>query len=100
MFEALLDSAASEGDTSSLNPAHLILTLALGLALALALTLTLIRIHQLAKQGGLHQERQVLARRALANPNPNPKPHPHPNPNPHPYVAGPAARARYRSAPV
>ena len=40
MFEALLDSAASEGDTSSLNPAHSTLTLALGLALALALTLT------------------------------------------------------------
>ncbi len=43
MFEALLDSAASEGDTSSLNPAHLTLTLALGLALALALPLALAR---------------------------------------------------------
>ena len=84
MFEALLDSAASEGDTSSLNPAYLILTLALGLALALALTLTLIRIHQLAKQGGLHQGRQVLARRALAIPNPNPNHYPNPNHHPNP----------------
>ena len=55
MFEALLDSAASEGDTSSLNPAHLTLTLVLGLALALALALTLTLIRtQLAKQRGVH----------------------------------------------
>ena len=75
MFEALLDSAASEGDTCSLNPDPS--PSPSPIVLALALTLNLIRIHQLAKQGGLHQERQVLARRALAIPNPNPNPNPH-----------------------
>ena len=72
MFEALLDSAASEGYTSSLNPDPS--PSPSPIVLALALTLNLIRIHQLAKQGGLHQGRQVLARRALAIPNPNPNP--------------------------
>ena len=34
MFEALLDSAATEGDTCSLEPYHLSLALALTLTLA------------------------------------------------------------------
>ena len=68
MFEALLDSAASEGYTSSLNPDPSPSPSPSPIVLALALNLNLIRIHQLAKQGGLHQERQVLARRALAIP--------------------------------
>ena len=84
MFEALLDSAASEGDTSSLNPDPS--PSPSPIVLALALALNLVRIHQLAKQGGLHQGRQVLARRALAIPNPNPNHYPNPNhhPNPNP----------------
>ena len=92
MFEALLDSAASEGYNSSQSSEastskgakSWLGALSLSLTLNLTLTLTLIRIHQLAKQGGLHQGRQVLARRALAIPNPNPNHYPNPNHHPNP----------------